>query len=238
MLWRKAWLETRTRFLISLAGITALCSFVVYHGNQGALPYTQAPYYYFVLQSGHSLLCMMWVLGVTLLMMGGLVREKAVGTAPFTLSLPVSRTQLMGVRIATGAIQSIALAVIPWCAMFLIATTSGKVNPLRQACFYVVLLAGGGLVFFGVSLLVSTLVEGEYTAPVVSFGVMLAMTVVMGDGRLRYWSPFGFINAIEFFDRHTGLLRGPIPWAHTAISAGLAAVLVWIAVKVIERREF
>src|SRR6266540_3694656 len=91
MLWYKAWLETRSRFLISLLGTVALCTFSVYHGDKEALPYTQAPYYYFVLRSAHYLLCMMWILAVTLLTMGGLVREKAAGTASFTLSLPVSR---------------------------------------------------------------------------------------------------------------------------------------------------
>ena len=238
MLWYKAWLETRSRFLISLAGIAALCSFIVYHGNQGAMPYTKLNYYYFVLQSGHFMLCTMWVMAVTLLTMGGLLREKAVGTAPFTLALPVSRTRLMGVRIAMGVIQALTLAIVPWGAMFLTALTTGKANSLGQLWFRVVLLASGGLVFFGMSLLVSSLVEGEYTAPVVSFGVMLAMTVTMGDGLLRSWSPYAFINGTEFFNRSTGLLTGPIPWAHVAINATVAALLMGISVKVVQRREF
>ena len=113
MLWRKAWLESRSRFLISLLGITALCSYIVYHGNGNALSYTQLAYYYFVLRSGHVALCTLWIVAVTLLMMGGLVREKAVGSASFTLSLPVSRAHLITVRIGTGVIQAVALAVIP-----------------------------------------------------------------------------------------------------------------------------
>src|SRR6266496_1216778 len=103
MLWYKAWLETRSRFLISLAGIVVLCSYIVYHGDREALPSTKLSYYYHVLHGGHVALCTMWVAAVTLLMMGGLLREKAVGASSFTLSLPVSRRQLMAVRICVGA---------------------------------------------------------------------------------------------------------------------------------------
>ena len=38
MLWYKAWLETRMRFLISLAATTALCWFHVYHSDTGLGP--------------------------------------------------------------------------------------------------------------------------------------------------------------------------------------------------------
>ena len=34
MLWYKAWLETRSRFLISLVGMVALCSVFVLHGDR------------------------------------------------------------------------------------------------------------------------------------------------------------------------------------------------------------
>ena len=158
MLWYKAWLETRARFLISLLGIAGLCTFVVYHGDQGAMPYTKVNYYYFVLNGGHNMLCMMWAMAVTLLMMGGLLREKAIGTASFTLSLPRGRAHLMGVRICVGLIEALALAIVPWSAMFLTAILTGKANSISQAWFHLVLLVGGGLVFFGMALLVSSLV--------------------------------------------------------------------------------
>src|SRR5580698_6821539 len=102
MLWYKVWLETRARFLISLAGITALCAYRVYDLAHGADAGAQISYYYFVLHSGQQLLQLMWLVAITLLMMGGLLQEKANGTAAFTLALPVSRTRLMNVRICAG----------------------------------------------------------------------------------------------------------------------------------------
>jgi ABC-2 type transport system permease protein len=238
MLWYKAWLETRARFLICLLGITGLCTFSVYHGNQNALPYTGIAYYYFQLHTGHTALCTLWVLSVTLLLMGGLLREKAVGTAGFSLALPVSRARLMGVRIAMGLMQAVALAIVPWSGMYLTATLTGKAHSLGQAWFYLVLLMGGGLVFFAMALLISSIVEGEYTAPVVSFGVVAVTSIMFGDGSLRALSPMAFINGIEFYDRHTGLLTGPIPWMHVSANAFVAILLVAVSVKLIERREF
>lgn len=238
MLWYKAWLETRARFLICLLGITGLCTYSVYHGDQNAMPYTQLSYYYFVLHTGHTALCMLWVIAVTLLMMGGLLREKAVGTAAFSLALPVSRARLMGVRIATGFLEAMALAFVPWASMFLTASLTGKANSIGQAWYHLVLLAGGGLLFFAVGLLVSCCVEGEYTAPVASLGVVAAMSVVLADGPLRTLSPMAFINGVEFYDRHSGQLMGGIPWGHVMGSVVLSAVLVAVSVKLMEHREF
>ena len=133
MLWFKAWMETRARFLISLLGITALSSYSVYHGDREALPYTRIDYYYSVLQGGHFLLATMWVVAVNLLMMGGLLREKAVGASSFTLALPASRARLMGVRIVVGFLQAMALVIVPWTAMFLIGRIFGKTQSLSQA---------------------------------------------------------------------------------------------------------
>uniref|UniRef100_Q020E5 Uncharacterized protein n=1 Tax=Solibacter usitatus (strain Ellin6076) TaxID=234267 RepID=Q020E5_SOLUE len=238
MLWYKAWLETRVRFLICLIGMVALCSFIVYHGDKEAMPYTKLNYYYFVLRSGHAMLCMMWIAAVTLLMMGGILREKAIGTAAFTLALPVSRARLMRVRVGMGLLQALALAIIPWAAMWITATTTGKVNDRGQPAFYLALLLGGGLVFFAMALLTSILVEGEYTAPLVSFGVMLLMTIVLGEGRLRNFSPFGFINGLAWFDRYTGLLKGAIPWPQIAVYLALSALMVAISMLFVARREF
>ena len=238
MLWYKTWLETRARFLISLLGIVALCSLMVYNGNKYTWPYTTADYYYAVLHSGHALLCLMWVLAVTLLLMGGLVREKAAGTAPFTLALPVSRGRLMAVRVSMGLLQAMALGIVPWCAMLLIGSLTGKAHSIPQAVFHLALLAGGGMVFFGTALLISSLVEGEYTAPVVSLGLVLATAVVLSDGGLRSYSPWEFIVGSQYLDRSSKLLIGPFPWMRIAISILLGALFAALSMKLVQRRDF
>ena len=238
MLWYKAWLETRGRFLISLFGITALCAYSVFHGDRQALSYTKLDYYYAVLHGSHSLLTMLWVMAVTLLMMGGLLREKALGAASFTLALPVSRARLMGVRISVGVIQALTLVIVPWSVMFLVGSIAGKTHSISQAWFHIVLLSGGGVLFFAIALLISSLIEGEYTSPIVSYGIVIAIAVALTDPSLRAYSPWAYMLGSEYFDRHKYLLVGPIPWMPVALYVSLAAILAVISVKAIQRREF
>ena len=238
MLWYKSWLETRSRFLISLLGMAGLCGLRVYYGDRDALPHTTLAYYYNVLYSAHVLLCFMWVMAVTLLAMGGLVREKAVGTAPFTLALPVSRARLMAVRIAVVLGEAMALIVVPWAVMFLIGSITGKTRSPQQALFYMALLAGGGTVFLGTALLTSSLVEGEYTAPVVTFSAVFGISVVLSGGSLHIYSPMEFIVGAEFVDRYTRLLTGSIPWLRIGISALVGALLAGLATKSVQSRDF
>jgi ABC-type transport system involved in multi-copper enzyme maturation permease subunit len=165
MLWYKAWLETRSRFLISLAGLVALCSLMVYHGDANALSYTGANYYYRVLEGSNALLIQLWILTVTLSMMGGLLREKSAGSSAFTLALPVSRKRLMTVRIVTVLIQAIALAVVPWLAMFSIGSIFGKTHSVSQAVFFIFLLLGGGGCLLPLPFLLPRLSKGSTRLP-------------------------------------------------------------------------
>jgi hypothetical protein len=236
MLWYKAWLETRSRFLISLGGILGICSARVL--RMDGLGDSAVSWYYFALQQTHEQLCMFWVLAVMLLMMGGLVREKAVGASAFTLALPVSRTRLMGVRISMGLIEAMALAIVPWAVMFLIAITTGKANSVSWALFHVVLLAGGGSLFFAFALLISSLVEGEYTAPAVSLGVALAVTMVLGDKPLTAYNPFNFMVGREYLDKLTTTIVGTMPWLRLTVTILIATLFTGISIKAIQRREF
>jgi ABC-2 type transport system permease protein len=236
MLWYKAWLETRARFLISLVGMAALCSFFVYRSNQNALPYTPLSYYNNVLHRGHVTLTTMWVLAVTLLMMGGMLRERAVGASTFSLSLPVSRTRLMAVRIGTGVAEAAALAIGPWSAMLLTSVLNGKSHPLDQACYHILFLFAGGLVFLAIAFFISSVVEGEYTAPAVSLGVMIAFNIVMVESGLNAYDPYALLSGAQYF--HAGVLTGPFPWLRVSITVAIAALLTAIAIRSIQRKDF
>jgi ABC-2 type transport system permease protein len=238
MLWYKAWLETRSRFLISLIGMVALCSLFVVHGDRDAIYEVSTDYYNFVLFAGHEILTMMWVLAVTLIMMGGLLREKAAGSSTFTLALPVSRKRLMMVRICTGLIQAAMLAIVPWLAMYSAGSIFGKTHSVTQAAYYLVLLLGGGLLFFAIAVLLSSLIGGEYTAPVVSFGVVIMTAVALSGAAQRRYSPWAFMTGSEYLNRQTNLLSLPIPWLQTVIYVLVAGLLLAIAVRIIEQQEF
>ena len=238
MLWYKAWLETRSRFLISLVGMVALCSVFVLHGDRNVIDEVSADYYNYVFFAGHQILVMMWALAVTLIMMGGLLREKATGSSAFTLALPVSRTRLMMVRIGMGLAQAVVLAIVPWIAMFTVGSIFGKTHSASQAAYYLVLLLGGGLVFFAMAVLISSLISGEYTAPVVSFGAVVVTAVALSSAALRPYNPWEFMTGSEYLNRQTNLLLLPIPWLQAAIYVFLAGLLLALSVRVIQQREF
>jgi len=238
MLWYKAWLETRSRFQISLLGIVGLCSFAVYIDDKNATPFDKADYYYHVLISGQMLLATMWVIAVTLLMMGGLLREKASGTSSFTLALPVSRTRLMLVRIGMGLMQSVVLAIVPWSAMFLIGATVGKTHSVSLAIFLIVLLLGGGSLYFAIALLISSLVEGEYTAPIVSYGIFVAGLILLNGQKLGPYNPWIFITGLRYLHWYPSFSAGPIPWLHIVVTLLIALVLMGISIRSIQRRDF
>jgi ABC-2 type transport system permease protein len=109
---------------------------------------------------------------------------------------------------------------------------------VSQALFHVVLLAGGGTVFFAVALLASSLVEGEYTAPAVSFGVLFADVIALGNKRFGAYSPWSFMLGTDYLDPKSKMLVGPIPWLHVLTNLLLAALLTAISIRAIQKKEF
>src|ERR1700730_17226878 len=237
MLWYKAWLETRSRFLISLIGMVILCLVFVLYGDRSPAYEVSSDYYNYVLFGGHQILVMMWTLAVTLTMMGGLLREKATGSSSFTLALPVSRVRLMMVRICTGLIQAFMLAIVPCVAMFSVDRIFGKTHSVSQAAYYLVLLLGGGLLFFGMAVLVSSVIGGD-TAPVISFGAVIVTAVALSSVHLRRYSPWEFMTGLRYLNRQTNLLSFPIPWLQAAMYMLVAGLLLAISVIAVQRREF
>lgn len=236
MLWYKAWLETRARFLTCLATLTIFCAVFVGHAQGLIRPDWHADYnrLLFVTQ---QFIVIMWILAAVLLGMGGIVREKASGSASLTLSLPVSRASLLGVRIAVGALEAIVLGVVPWLAILSISLLAGMPVVLTQVGLYVLLLVAGGLVYFAMAILVSSIIEGEYTAPAVAFGLVLLSAIIL-DAWFRPFNLWRLVTGDFYIDRKTFLLAAHIPWFAILSSFSIASAMLLASVKVIQRREF
>jgi ABC-2 type transport system permease protein len=242
VLWYKAWLETRGRFLACLITLTLFCFIFVHHAQEIAFrgdglsrPGGPADFHR-LLYVNQQFLVIMWVVSAVLLGMGGLVREKAVGVSTFTLSLPVSRARLFAVRVATGTFQAAALAILPWCAVFLASSSAGMPIRLSQVSLYILLLLLGGLSYFAMAILVSSFVEGEYTAPAISFGVVL-LTAIAFDAWLRPFSLWRLIAGDLSIDRHTFLLAS-FPWRGVSASLTAALLMLLLSLHRIRHRDF
>jgi ABC-2 type transport system permease protein len=189
MLWYKSWLETRFRFFIGLALVCAVCAFFVLwnpfilgtwqehqqlHPNEAELPWilrATDDYPYFIWHFlFRSMLQQLWVLIALLIGFGGLSRESAQGAAGFTLSLPINRRRIIGVRAAVGCIEIAVLGIIPAILIPSLSVFIGKPYPAFQGVAHALLMVLGGVIFFSLGIFLSTAIESEYAPAFVGVG--------------------------------------------------------------------
>jgi ABC-type transport system involved in multi-copper enzyme maturation permease subunit len=236
VLWYKAWLETRSRFLASLSVLAVFCALFIHHA-QGFLRPDRKTDFYFLLFISQEYVVFLWILSVILLGMGGLVREYATGTSSLSLSLPITRARLLAVRAAVGVLEAIALGVIPWTTIFVVSYAGGMPVLISQVAFYASLLVGGGMAYFAMAMLVSSVIEGEYTAPAVAFGVVFLATIVF-DVWFRRFNLWRLVTGSFSIDRTSYLLAGHFPWLAVLASLCAAALMLLASVRMIQRRDF
>jgi ABC-2 type transport system permease protein len=244
MLCYKAWLESQTRFLLGALTIAGLCvGFVLFHRDGVRVferPPTYVEYIWELVYKGY--LRELFVLLALLLGVGGLLRERDFGTASFTLALPVSRLRLVSARAAVGLLQVAALSLLPALLIPTLSPLAGQLYPWSQALQFAAFWAAAGSLFFMIGFLASSLLGGEYTAPVVAFLGLLVYSVIadlpfferhsldvhdiMSGTGMRYFQPNG------------SLLIGPLPWKTLAVILWIAFSLVALAGQITRRQEF
>jgi hypothetical protein len=178
-----------------------------------------------------------WVLAVVLLGMGGLVRERAIGTSALTLALPVNRARLMAVRIGVSIVEATVLGIVPWAAVFLVSSLAKMPVSVTQVASYVLLLVGGGLIYLAMAILVSALIEGEYTAPAVAVGIVL-LAASVSDAWLRQWNVWRLVSGDFSIERATFLLSGHLPWSGIIASLSAAGLMLLACFVVVQKTEF
>jgi ABC-2 type transport system permease protein len=239
MLWYKCWLESRQRFLLSLSGLVLFSVlFAAYTSSRAARPISSKDHY-FLLFVAHQYFVGFWMLSIVLLGMGGILQERAGGVSQFTLALPVNRRRLVSVRLGIFLVEAIALAVAPWIALVIAAHAKGQPWSLHQALYFDALLIGGGFVYVGLVSLVSSAIEGLYTAPVVAFGAVAIIQVLCNT--VSWLKPFNFLRlagGFNYVDPDTWLITKPFPWPEVLVSMALLACLFEASIRWIERREF
>lgn len=236
MLWYKAWLETRSRFAASLVTLTLVCGLFVHHALTMIRP-TWTVDFNRLLYITQEFLALLWILSAVLLGMGGIVYEKAVGTSGLTLSLPVSRVRLQSVRITVGVLEAAAFGLIPWLTILAVSWRARMPLVLAQVAFYAALLVGGGLVYYAMAVLVSTVVEGAYSSTAIAIGLVFVTTVAL-DSWFRQLNLWRFVTGNFYLDVHTFLLTGHFPWLGMLVCLGVAALMFVASLLVILRRDF
>lgn len=240
----KAWLETRWRFLAALGLLTVITLYAVLQARNIIHDREEfrhehilyAQYIWILLYKGF--LQALWILSAVMLGMGGLWREKATGVAGFTLSLPVSRRRLVLVRALVGAAEAITLAVVPSIMIWIFSALAGNSYPLSEALLHSALMVGGGLIFYGLGLLLSHLMQGEFSVPTLALGVCLVSYITFQALRLETYNPFDLMSGRHYLDPQTFLLNAQLPWLPLSITLLITALMIFASARIAESRDF
>src|SRR6516165_1405017 len=144
MLYYKAWLESRVRFLAAGAVLSLYCLTFVQRARLDFPPIREPMLTY----TAHvwrgiynGLDAVVFVVMAGLLGLGGLERERESGSYAFTLALPVNRLQLLWPRVAVAMFEMAALAVIPLIVVPWASASIGREYPVVDAVRFAVLFA-------------------------------------------------------------------------------------------------
>jgi ABC-2 type transport system permease protein len=238
---RKVWRESRSRFFFILAALLlATAATVFYNGKSEQVVIESKDFHEAGVRTISGFLFVLWSFSALYLGLGGLLRERAVGTVDYTLSLPLSRTRWFLYRSLTGALQSMAAALIPALAIPVMAALFGGDFPVGHALLLGLRLGLGGMLFYAIGLLLSTVFAGDYTSA--GIGFLLVFMMNKGNRVIESIKGLNLQDAIfrpmQMIDPHTHLIRGPMPWNGIAFSFALSLVLSACAWKVTTDRDF
>jgi len=253
MFWYKSWLDTRWRFLIGLA-ILALSTCAVVLGYPRAvrllelvpnvdvggeigrrikesaeLMRTYRGYVY-AQWFGQNLI-QTWTIFAVLLGSGGLVSSGAEGAALFTLSLPISRSAIVGARAATGLAELFLLALIPSLLIPFLSPAVGQSYSIVDVLVHSACVFIGGALFFHLALLLSTMFHDIWRPLLLTLAVALVVSLVeqfIGNGPGIYHVMSG-----DSYFRGAGL-----PWLGLLLCAAGSVALFYAATANLAKRDF
>jgi hypothetical protein len=254
MLWYKAWLESRWRFITGLLLLTCSAAGIVLTRPELVKLITAAPAPDFggelgrkvkeALELSRSYRGYVWshwfgqnaaqlaTLFAVILGTGGLLPQTSGGASLFTLSMPVSRERLVGVRAATGLMQWFVLAFVPSLAIPLLSPAIGESYTVSDALAHSLFLFVAGTVFFAIALTLST-VFGDIWRPLTITLCLAIFIDVLED--------FAHVPGIGIFRLMTGedyFRHGAIPWLGLLASAVASTAMLWAAATNLTRRDF
>ena len=254
MLWQNAFLDTRWRFLVGLVLLTVSAMFVALgYANVAevakaapALPagdllgreiaealelsrtYDSYVWSQWFSKNGSQLGSFFAIIIGT----GGLLSQSS-GARLFTLSLPVTRERILGVRATAGLAQVLALSLVPALTITFVSPLAGQHFSLLDTLVYALCLFAGCAVFFSVAFLLSTLFANVWAPAVLALCVgPVAGAVDQIVGGPTAFSLLAMMHGEPYF------LGSGLPWPMLLTSAALSAALIYAGVRIIARRDF
>jgi ABC-2 type transport system permease protein len=256
MLWRKSWRETRFMVLVFLG--TALL-FVVLRpvgGDQwvsilqeGAPNWSEDSRRLLPLLSSHQgyvwsywfklMLLIMWSMyavaqGATLVATSCPWMAGGVGAAGlFTFSLPVSRRRVLLTHAALVGAELVLLALATSLVFPIVSHLTGADVPFGSTLVYALLLSLGGMIFPAFSFLLTVVFNNHWK--VFAIGIALVFTLFIP---IRLVEEYPWWNIYHVMSGETYFRYGRIPWPGLLASLAVSALMMIVAVRIYERRDF
>ena len=257
MLWYKSWLETRWRFIIGL--VLLICSGVAtvisYPYLMASMPGKIDPasidlggplgaqirealevsreYRGFVWwQWFRQVLPNTWTVFAVLLGTGGLLSQATGGGALFTLSMPVSRRQLLAARGGIALAELAVLAVVPSVIVPLLSPAIGQSYGLGDALVHALCLLLSGTVFFSLAFFLSTFFADVWRPAAIAIAIYYGVSFLEQIAR-GVWGGLTSVMTAESYFR-----TGQLPWLGLAVAVALSLLMLYGAAVNIERKDF
>ena len=247
MLCYKMWRESRVRFVFSAIALSWMCGAVVLLQRQirahADEPMSYARYIWSAVYKANVL--DLYFLLVIVLGLGGVMQERAQGTASFTLSLPLSRWRLTSARAAMGMAQVSVLAMLPALIIPLTSAYVGESYPLMRALQFSMLWADCGAVVFALAFLFSIVLPGAYTPSIASVAALYLYSILADLPLLERYPALDLMStrhgaqlSIFHGEASSTALLSPLPWQTLALYALIALCLMGAAGAIMARRDF
>lgn len=261
MLWYKAWLETRSRFLVGASLVIAVTLFFVlahpfmirqWQADLVRHPDLPEPHWfrralvdypYFLWHFLFAeLLQNAWVLSAILLGLGGIARESVQGTAGFTLSLPATRRRMLAVRTTVAGAELVALGFLPALLLPLVSAAMGRTYPPGPGLVHSAIMVTGGLGFFGFAVLLSSILRDEHTPLLIALSAAALLFFLMqpyADGTLEdpLWARLLNVSRLMAGPADLASLSH-VPWTGLILSLGVTTLLLAASFRVSEARDY
>jgi hypothetical protein len=155
------------------------------------------------------------------------------GSVLYTLSLPVTRRRVLLAPAVIAAAELMALSLVPSVLLSLLSELKGETFPVGDAVIYALLVALGGMVFFGFSFLLSTILKNGWTAIFIGWGAVIALWLPSWMAESHpWWSLLRVMSGQDY------LLNHRIPWIGLGFCVAMSAAMFTLSIRIFERRDF
>lgn len=253
-LWYKAWRETRWRFLVGgglmacstaatvLAYPRVLALVPLVTGEAGgelgrrvleAAELVRSYPGYVWSQAFRTNLTQLATLFAVLLGAAGFPGAASAATGvQFTLSLPVSRQQLLGVRLVVGLAEVGALTLVPALLLPVLSPVIGATYGVGAALAHAGCLFAASTVFFSLALLLSLVFDDPWKPWLTALAVALVLALCEPLLATPSWTVYRVMSGETYFR------TGHLPWGGVLASAAVSAALSYAALRKLAHRDF